>query len=300
MRISFCAFVAMLVIVCNATRADELGTPIDLSSFSDMDSVLDESANTFDTDTTPIVPVDSSGHAVWIRPYVTGIVGASFGTINAGGSTTWQNGPTSGGIGTVNQGGGSFSEAMFTGGGAIGMAIDRPSGLLRMEVEGRARGPMSGQTKYSWKNGSNNDDEDPLTTTATNGWSAMVNFWRDYFFTDRLGVYGGGGFGVGGYQYAFQGPIAGIPDCDCFYDGSSTVNTFAWQVGTGITYRLNDRVTFDTGYRFFAMTPGSTMIRADFPNTTGPDLIFGSVTSAFSASELLFSIRITEPFRNWR
>ena len=296
MRISLCAVVAILAVVCNVARADEVGTPIDLSSFSGIDSVLDESANTFDADTTPIVPVDSSGYAPWIRPYVTGIVGASFGTINAGGSTPWQNGPTSGGDGTVNQGGGSFSEAMFTGGGAIGMAIDRPSGLLRMEVEGRARGPMSGQTKYSGVQ--SNIDEAPLTTTATNGWSAMVNFWRDYFFTDRLGVYGGGGFGVGGYQYAFQGPITTIPDC--IYDGSSTVNTFAWQVGTGITYRLNDRVTFDTGYRFFAMTPGSTMIRADFRNTTGPDLIFGSVTSAFSASELLFSIRITEPFRNWR
>jgi opacity protein-like surface antigen len=296
MRISLCAVVAILAVVCNVARSDEVGTPIDLSSFSGMDSVLDESANTFDADTTPIVPVDSSGHAPWIRPYVTGIVGASFGTINAGGSTPWGNGPG----GFVNQAAGSFSEAMFTGGGAIGMAIDRPSGLLRMEVEGRARGPMSGQTKFS---GTGNDGlivvpETPLTTTATNGWSAMVNFWRDYFFTDRLGVYGGGGFGVGGYQYAFQGPDLGVPDA--IYDGSSTVNTFAWQVGTGVTYRLNDRVTFDTGYRFFAMTPGSTMIRGDFPKTTGPTLIFGSVTSAFSASELLFSIRITEPFRNWR
>jgi len=296
MRISLCAVVAILAVVCNVARADEVGTPIDLSSFSGMDSVLDESANTFDAAATPIVPVDSSGYAPWLRPYVTGIVGASFGTINAGGSTPWRNGPG----GHVDQAAGSFSEAMFTGGGAIGMAIDRPSGLLRMEVEGRARGPMSGQTKFS---GTRNDGtiaipETPLTTTATNGWSAMVNFWRDYFFTDRLGVYGGGGFGVGGYQYAFQGPVLGVPDA--IYDGSSSVNTFAWQVGTGVTYRLNDRVTFDTGYRFFAMSPSSTMIRADFPKTIGPDLIYGSVTSAFSASELLLSVRIYEPVRHWR
>ena len=76
-----------MAVVCNGARADEVGTPIDLSSFSSMDSVLDESANTFDADATPIVPVDSKGHEIWIRPYVTGIAGASFGTINAGGST---------------------------------------------------------------------------------------------------------------------------------------------------------------------------------------------------------------------
>jgi len=121
----------------------------------------------------------------------------------------------------------------------------------------------------------------------------MTNFWRDYFFTDRLGVYGGGGFGVGGYQYSMQGSDVRIP-----LAGSSIVNTFAWQVGTGVTYQLSDRVTFDTGYRFFAMTPGSTPLAV----TNGGVLVqpVGSYTSAFSASELLLSVRIYEPFRNWR
>ena len=290
MRISFCAFVAMLVIVCNATRADELGTPIDLSSFSDMDSVLDESANTFDTDTTPIVPVDSSGHAVWIRPYVTGIVGASFGTINAGGSTPYADG---GQVQTV----GSVNDTMFNGGGAIGMAIDRPSGLLRMEVEGRARGPMSGQTTLGVKWSQTTEEVGiPLDVTVTNGWSAMMNFWRDYFFTDRFGVYGGGGFGVGGDQYSTQGNYQASSGV-VYYKGSSVVNTFAWQVGTGVTYQLSDRITFDTGYRFFAMNPGSTPLLA----TQGSNFIpGGSYTSALSASELLLSVRIYEPFRNWR
>ena len=288
MRISLCALVAIMATVCNAAGADELGTPIDLSSFSGMDSVLDESANTFAADATPIVPVDSSGHAVWIRPYVTGIVGASFGTINAGGNVSFS--PTTETFGRAI---GSVNETMFTGGGAIGMAIDRPSGLLRMEVEGRARGPMSGQTNWQqFVDGAQVSDY-PLTTTATNGWSAMVNFWRDYFFTDRLGVYGGGGFGIGGYQYS----MLGRPSATTAIIGSSTVNTFAWQVGTGVTYQLSDRITFDTGYRFFAMSPGSTPLELLIP---GVFPVLGSDPSAFSASELLFSIRIYEPFRNWR
>ena len=281
MRISLCALVAIMATVCNAAGADELGTPIDLSSFSDMDSVLDESANTFDAEATPIVPVDSKGHATWIRPYVTGIVGASFGTINAGGS---------GGIGTTQiQAVGSVNDTMFNGGGAIGMALTRPSGLLRMEVEGRARGPMNGETVLDAKNGTLFPAY-PLEVNVTNGWSAMTNFWRDYFFTDRFGVYGGGGFGVGGYQYSMQGPTGrNIP-----LRGSSVVNTFAWQVGTGVTYQLSDRITFDTGYRFFAMTPGATPL-----SVLGQEWL-GSYTSAFSASELLISVRIYEPFRNWR
>jgi hypothetical protein len=56
-------------------------------------------------------------------------------------------------------------------------------------------------------------------------------------------------------------------------------------------------VTFDTGYRFFAMSPGSTQLQIFSP---GPNFILGSYTSAFSASELLLSVRIYEPFRNWR
>ena len=277
-RISLCAFVAILAVVCNVALADEVSAPIDLSSFSGMDSVLDESANTFDADTPPIVPVDSSGHAPWIRPYVTGIVGASFGTLNTGGV---------GGITTPVGFAGSVNEAMFTGGGAIGVALDQPSGLLRMEVEGRARGPMQGKT-LSLVSGS----AYPMDTVAAGGWSAMTNFWRDWFLSDRFGVYGGGGFGVGGYQYSTS-VTEGVQSID----GSSTVNTFAWQVGTGFTYQLSDRVTFDTGYRFFAMSPASNPVSLSERGVSQP---FGSLTSAFTASELLLSVRIYEPFRNWR
>ena len=266
---------------------DNLGESIDLSSFSDLDSVLDGPQPNQDGDVIPIVPVDYDGDAPWIRGYVTGIVGGSLATINAGGSTLF------GGT-TQLQTVGSVNDTMFNGGGAIGMAIDRPSGLLRMEVEGRARGPMSGQTTLGVKWSQTTEEVGiPLDVTVTNGWSAMMNFWRDYFFTDRFGVYGGGGFGVGGYQYSMQGENGEIP-----LKGSSAVNTFAWQVGTGVTYQLSDRITFDTGYRFFAMNPGATPLSV----TSGGSLVqpVGSYTSAFSASELLVSIRIYEPFRNWR
>jgi len=275
---------------CTVAFADalpgELGESIDLSSLSGLASVPDESDRALERDSLPIVPVGYDGDVPWIRGYITGIAGASFGTINAGGITPF------GGTAQL-QTVGSVNDTMFNGGGAIGMALARPSGLLRMEVEGRARGPMHGQTAFEVVSATTESVSVPLDVSATQGWSAMTNFWRDFFFNDRLGVYGGGGFGVGGYQYSMQGSDGKIP-----LAGSSVVNTFAWQVGTGVTYQLSDRVTFDTGYRFFAMTPGSTPLAV----TNGGLLVqpAGSYTSAFSASELLLSVRIYEPFRNWR
>jgi len=265
---------------------DDLGDSIDLSSFSDPASGPDEPLQQPDADAMPIVPVDFSGEPSWIRGYVTGIVGGSLATINAGGSTGFSGTTRLQTVGSVN-------DTILNGGGAIGMALARPSGLLRMEVEGRARGPMHGQTAFEIASATTVGAVLPLDVTVTNGWSAMTNFWRDYFFTDRFGVYGGGGFGVGGYQYSMQGTNKEIP-----LSGSSVVNTFAWQVGTGVTYQLSDRITFDTGYRFFAMTPGATpLVVTNGGSSTQP---VGSYTSAFSASELLLSIRIYEPFRNWR
>ena len=291
MRMSLRALVTMLVAAC-CTAAfadavpDRLGEPIDLFSFTDLAPVPDKSGPALDADVMPIVPINYDGDVPAIRGYVTGIVGGSLATINAGGSTVF------GGT-TQLQTVGSVNDTIFNGGGAIGMALARPSGLLRMEVEGRARGPMHGQTAFEIASGTTSGAVIPLDVTVTNGWSAMTNFWRDYFFTDRVGVYGGGGFGVGGYQYSMQGAGGNIP-----LSGSGVVNTFAWQIGTGVTYQLSDRITFDTGYRFFAMTPGATPLAL---TDGGPVLFpFGSYTSAFSASELLLSIRIYEPFRNWR
>lgn len=285
MRILRRGIVAVLVAVwCGlsfaAATAEDPNEPIDLSSFSGVGSVLEDSDQALGTDITPIVPVDDNGGASWLRPYVTGIAGASFGTLNAGSSTNYS--------GTVLQTIGSVNEAMFTGGGAIGMALDQQSGLLRVEVEARARGPMHGQAQFVIEAA----DDVPLAVAASGGWSAMTNFWRDWFVTDRCGVYGGGGFGVGGYEYSML-----QADGSESLSGSSTVNTFAWQVGTGFTYQLSDRVTFDTGYRFFAMSPGATPLSISASPLFQP---IGSYASAFSASELLLSIRIYEPFRNWR
>jgi len=282
MRHTVRLFVGLFCIAAcwSVAKASVPGAPIELSGFDGMASILEPVDGSEGDAPAPIMPVGIVDEPSRNRLYVSGIVGASFATLTSGGDNRLsdsQFGQT-----------GSDNETIFTGGGALGMAFTRDSGLLRMEVEGRARGPMTGLSSLVAEG-----EGLPLAVAATNGWSTLTNFWRDYFFSDAFGMYAGGGFGVGGYRYM----ISAADDVSLV--GSSNVTTFAWQVGTGFVYQISDRVTIDTGYRFFAMTPASTTLFL-----TGappiPALGIGSFSSAFSASELLLSVRIYEPFRGWR
>ena len=70
------------------------------------------------------------------RFYITGIIGASFGTLQSGGVNTEGD--------FFNTG--RATDSLLTAGGAVGMAFDRTDGLLRLEVEGRGRDALQGQT----------------------------------------------------------------------------------------------------------------------------------------------------------
>jgi len=206
------------------------------------------------------------------RFYITGIIGASFGTLQSGGSNTlFDEFPNTG----------RASDSLLTAGGALGMAFDRSNGLLRLEVEGRGRDALSGMT---------NSFEPPTPTyfysvRASDGWSVMANAWRDWYLTQRLGFYGGGGIGAGGYRLTVN---------DSVVSGYGHVGGFAWQAGTGTTYRLTERTTIDLGYRFFDTVSDSLPLTAIDP----AGIPAGSYLSNFYASELLLSVRIYEPFRS--
>jgi opacity protein-like surface antigen len=205
------------------------------------------------------------------RFYITGIIGASFGTLQSGGINTEGDFPNTG----------RASDSLLTAGGALGTAFDRSNGLLRLEVEGRGRDALSGVT---------NSFEPPTPTyfysvRASDGWSVMANAWRDWHLTQRLGFYGGGGIGAGGYRLTVN---------DSVVSGYGHVGGFAWQAGTGTTYRLTERTTIDLGYRFFDTVSDSLPLTTIDP----AGLPAGSYLSNFYASELLLSVRIYEPFRS--
>jgi opacity protein-like surface antigen len=160
------------------------------------------------------------------------------------------------------------SDTLFNAGGAIGVAFDRHRGRLRIETEGMGRSTYDAPFLAA----PSPDD----STILTNNWSVMENVWRDLMLTDRFGIYGGGGIGAGGYILGEQ--IAGDT---IYFDPAAN---FAWQFGGGLLWEVTDRLTFDVGYRYFHI---NTITQAD------------AEPNQFAASELMFSLRLYEPFRNW-
>ena len=202
------------------------------------------------------------------RFYISGSIGASSGMLQSGGINT------EGGFENT----GRASGRLLATGGAIGQAFERSNGLLRLEIEGRGRSLLVGQT---------NSFEPPTPTffyetRVRDSWSLMANAWRDWNFTDRVGVYVGGGIGVSGYRLTVD---------DSVVSGYGNMTAFAGQVGTGVTFKLTDQITLDLGYRFFGTKSSSLPI-----NLSPNDGSAGTYRSNLYANELLLSVRIYDPF----
>ena len=200
------------------------------------------------------------------RFYLASILGADYGTLSVG------NGPNA-------------TDPLFTTGAAAGIAFERPQGWFRTEFEARYRDPVSSTVGDPTLGGS-------ASVTARDGWSTMINAWRDLEITDRVALYLGGGIGGGGYTVAFNG---GFPALGVGLSGSTAVTGFAWQAGGGASWLLTERVALDLGYRWYAVDGGPATIDATTPFFSFSD----SIGTNFGASELLFSLRVYEPFRRW-
>ena len=281
-----------------ADQAEELGAAIDLSAFSEekeagwlssdflsSDSLSDNFLSAKDRsadDASSLLPVALFDEAAPRQFYVSGILAASFDTLLNGVSPA-----------SLNWAPPSIQQTAFSAGGALGVALNRPNGLLRFEFEGRGRDNIGGNADVSIL-------AQPLgaanytTLSVSDGWSAMANMWRDLFFTKNFGAYAGGGIGGGGYRSTYNAafPIAAVPAIN----GSSHTSSFAWQAGCGVVYAVNSRLTLDLGYRFYALEPKQTDLYLS-GTAASPPVLLGTTENTFSASELLLSIRIYEPFR---
>jgi opacity protein-like surface antigen len=118
----------------------------------------------------------------------------------------------------------------------------------------------------------------------------MVNAWRDFEVSDRVSLYLGGGIGAGGYRVAFDG---GFPIIDATISGNTSLTGFAWQAGTGASWLVTDRVALDLGYRWYAIDGGPARMTVNMRGLSFTE----SVGTNYGASELLFTIRVYDPFQ---
>ena len=171
----------------------------------------------------------------------------------------------------------------LTAGGAMGIALNRSNGRIRVELEGRYRDPIE-QTYLGFNKDASKVGVDPPDLVGTmqakvnGGWSVMANLWRDFQLTDRLDAYGGGGIGVAGFETSFQQLDTAVPAPIL----NNYLTEYAWQLGVGGIWNVNDRVAVDLSYRVFGV--GWTI--------TSAELAYG-----FLRTEVLLSLRIYEPFR---
>jgi opacity protein-like surface antigen len=241
------AIMVVSAISMGGAQADDLGTEIDLTTFG-----REVTAESSVWDDSPIEDVAWRFGDAPRRVYLSGMIGPSMAQV------TSPNDPSL-----------ASDETLFAAGGALGVAFERTNGQLRLEVEGMGRSTYDALFNSAPTTGD--------TTILTNNWSAMTNAWRDFMVNDRFGVYGGGGIGAGGYILGEQ--IGG----DTAYADPGA--NFAWQVGGGLLWEINTRLTFDVGYRYFQIN-----------TITQP----GVLPNQFAASELMFTLRLYEPFRSWR
>ena len=172
------------------------------------------------------------------------------------------------------------NQSLFTAGGTLGIRSLRDNGAWRFEFEGRGRDQIS-QTESVGNS--------TITFAALNGWSAMLNVWRDINVVGDVDMYAGGGIGGGGYRakvLGIAGPVVGLT-------GNDNVTNFAWQAGGGVIYNASNRVALDLGYRFFSIDETS----ASYVDTLSGPIAY---PVNYAASELLLTLRIYEPFRRWR
>ncbi len=274
-----CAVSLMAVIFLGVAAAAEALDSLELGAFAPFEAEPESQDETDQfvpmphcTEATQSPPSSGVDYGNSDRParqfYVSSIIGGSFLAVSADDSPS----------------------PILTAGGAMGVALDRSNGRLRVELEGRYRDPIE-QTYLGFNREapqlgpgppgpipSKPDLVGTMQAKAYGGWSVMANLWRDFQLTECLDAYGGGGIGVAGFETSFQQIDTSVT--------APVVNKYlteyAWQLGVGGIWNINDRVAVDLSYRVFGL--GWTI--------TANDLAYG-----FVRTEVLLSLRIYEPFR---
>lgn len=196
--------------------------------------------------------------------YLTGLVGGSWATGDAEGTTT------SGG--TLS---GSSDASSAFGGAALGTILDLRHVDLRLELEG------TGGRSFQFVQPSNVGS----FVTDVDVWTLQGNFWFEYplrrVFPEvpvvrNLAPFAGGGLGVSGLSMTTSG--AGFAGTDDSY-------AFAWQGGFGLSYQPVEWLSFEARYQYADLGGPSVSLQGGANQ--------GSLDMDLGANEIIGGIRFT-------
>lgn len=108
---------------------------------------------------------------------------------------------------------------------------------------------LRSEFEYVWRADAEEDISSggiPLGTTSVKSESYMFNMFLDFMPNYWISPYIGGGIGMSKMELTNKN--VGILPAETWKE-----NTFTWQVGTGLTIRLNRCLNIDAGYRYYTL-----------------------------------------------
>jgi len=174
----------------------------------------------------------------------------------------------------------NFDDKMFGNRLAVGFSVpvDEISGSIRAELEWGYNGKAAGKSSLY-----GNPSVGMSTEVKTN--TFMLNGYYDIKTETAFSPYVGFGFGYG--EIDIKSASYGAMPAGYSIRGSFKDNSLVWNIGAGASYAMNDKLSFDVGYRY----TGFGWINGDLAyNENGP---VSTVTEKgdFSSHEILAGVR---------
>ncbi|MBQ0534881.1 MULTISPECIES: outer membrane protein [Providencia] len=166
--------------------------------------------------------------------------------------------------------GGSKTKGVFGGGIALGYDLyDATSLPLRTELDITLRGKASSKhnlSNESWSNGSSyySSREDGKNDITLN--TFMINTYYDFKNQTNFTPYVSVGLGLASIKHKAQYISSEVNSGGSEYDAfskSKTNSNFAWSLGLGSQYAINDNLSLDLSYRFLDAGKSDVSYNAD-------------------------------------
>ncbi|MBN6361484.1 porin family protein [Providencia huaxiensis] len=166
--------------------------------------------------------------------------------------------------------GGSKTKGVFGGGIALGYDLyDATSLPLRTELDITLRGKASSKhnlSNESWSNGSSyyssrEDGKNDITLSTF-----MINTYYDFKNQTNFTPYVSVGLGLASVKHKAQYISSEVNSGGSEYDSfskSKTNSNFAWSLGLGSQYAINDNLSLDLSYRFLDAGKSDVSYNAD-------------------------------------